>query len=344
MPSLSVICANVYADHLPIELLFKNLGEQTNKDFELVLVDAFYEENLNLVKMLSKAHGIDRVVHTPACEARHVGRTLHWELYNNAALFASGEWLLFHGVHRYIHHTLIQTVHNCAASNFCVVLFQLREDPDTPRAENLEAAYDMSIELHRHPFVQHSGFFSIRRDVLIEQVNGYNEVLVNDHWVDCDMGARLYHIPLDVYMIPRGLLRLERKGHYGIDLENNAFNMRKVWEGGKETCAWEDNPRCIRFLLDALREVRRIDGPVDRFVHDGFEWVQCDRCGTISVEDGAGYMDYLMKRGGTRAPINIRGIGRNLSLVAADLAGITDLQERISLVSSSHDNPKYLVP
>src|SRR6185369_172203 len=133
MATLSIVCANVYADHAPIEFMFANLGAQSFKDCEIVLVDAFYQENLNLVKMLSKAHGLDRVIHTPACEAKHVGRSLHWELYNNAALFATGDWLFFHGVHRYLHHQAVETIYQCANRDNCTILFQLREDPDAER-------------------------------------------------------------------------------------------------------------------------------------------------------------------------------------------------------------------
>lgn len=345
MPSLSIVCANVYPEHQPIEFLLRNLAAQTFKSVEIVLVDAFFEENAELVRKLSQDLGLERVIHTPACEAKHVGRVLHWELYNNAALFANGDWLLFHGVHRYLHRNAVETVYHCAERSTCVVFFQLREDSEIERSDDfaeIERAYNMDVEQARWGFLQHSGFFSVPRDILINNLNGYNEAVVNVHWVDCDMGARVYHIPLTVSMAGRSVLRLERQGHYGVDERRNSRTVSGI---GKPICTPQENPRCVCLLRGALTaENRHIDDPVNRFNHEGYPWVRCDKCGTLEIEDSDAYIHFLLNRpGSTRAPINVHGVGRNLARVNAELVG-KSLEEKIDIVSKSHDNPIFLVP
>jgi hypothetical protein len=336
---LSIISANVYPGYEPVEAMMRNLAAQTSRDFELVLVDAFYAENADPVARLAQELNMP-TTHTPAMEAKHVGRSLHWELYNNALLLATSPWVQYHGVYRYLHRDTVSTIICCAARNTSVILFQMREDPEIPVTDNVEKDYSMDVDMHGWKFLQHSGFFSARRDVVLNRLNGYNEAIVNDHWVDCEMGARVWHIPLDVAVMARAILRLERKGHYGVE-----ENGRMISRIGKAPCTHEENPKCIRYLLNALREDRRIREPVQRLVNEGFEWVRCERCGTLGVEDSDRYLAHLLNNPGLiRAPINVAGVGRNLARLDADLQNCSTLAEKVALISASHDNPVYLQP
>ena len=333
---LSIVCANVYPGPEPVEFLLRNLHAQTCQDFELVLVDAFYKENTSLVTELKQAFNMC-VVHVPACEDKHVGRYLHWELYSNGLLLASNPCVLYHGVYRHLHSQVIETVVERASRGVSVVLHQIYGPAiGTPDIDQLFSLNPVTEQWHA---LQHSGFFSVQRDIMIHRLNGYNEALVNDHWVDCELSARARHLPLVVEIMQRGMIRFTREGgHYGL-----TQGTHKTSSGiGKPICTVEENPRCIVFLMNAFTTVRRIDGEVNRFVHNGFEWVRCPVCGTIGVEWPEAYINRLIGDSSLiRAPINVAGVGRNLAIIDSDLAG-RDLVTKIEILSSSHDNQRYL--
>ncbi len=344
MQSLSVICANVYPDKYPIEFLLNNLAAQTFRDFELVIVDAFHDENADFVAETAKNLGIGNVIHTPDCAEKNIGRYLHWELYNNALLFATSPWVLYHGVYRYLHRQAVQTVAECAANGTSVVLNQIRATSiDLPA--DVEQFYEMDIRLVAHGILVNTGFFSVNRDIMLRQLNGYNEALVSQHWVDNELSARARHVTMDVKMLTRAFLRLERSaGHYGLKVVATSLTGNlKSSRIGKSTCDTSVNPRCAIHLIEALQQGQiRIDGPVERFVHNGFEWVRCPECHTLAIEDGEAYIKHLLASPSlARAPVNVHGVGRDLAKIAADVDGL-DLKSKIAIIAASHDNPKYL--
>src|SRR3990167_1252246 len=124
MTNLSVISANAYPGFSQVEFLLRNLAAQTFRDFETVLIDMFYAENASAVRDLCTTLGLTNVVHAPACEARHVAPWLPWELYSNALLLASSEWVLHYGVKRYMHPQAVGVVASQADAGICTVLIQ----------------------------------------------------------------------------------------------------------------------------------------------------------------------------------------------------------------------------
>lgn len=342
MRLLSVLCTNAYSGMAHVEFMLRNLSEQTFRDFEIVLVDMFYDENKNAVADLCGVLGLQNIVHTPACEATHVGRWLHWELYSNALLLASGRWVFHYGVNRYLHRNALQTVADNAQQGFSVVFAQrnVEESIETllPRdmiqSSACESIYHMNVSVYPWQYLSQSGFFSVESDVMIHDFNGHNEALVIHHWVDNDLGARSQHLTgkIRCKIAQNGLLRLNKSrtgGYSGVRV-------------GKPVCAREANPICVAWLIDGLREDRRITGDVERVEHNGYSWVRCAVCGTIGVEDSPAYVARLSTNAAyTKAPVNIAGVGRNIETLAADLKSLT-LQEKVETISGSHTNARYL--
>lgn len=335
---VSVIACNVYPGSLPVEFLLGGMARQTFKDFELIIIDAFYNENRHRVAELSSAIGL-QVVHTPAMEAKHVGRRLHWELYNNGAVLARNQWVLFYGVYRYLHRDGMGAIHGCAERGYSLIFDQKRVGAEADLSIDYEKIFNMNIS---HPqwgtTLDQSGFFLAERDVIVNKLNGYNEAVVNDHWVDCDLGARAKHLPLKVEVMRDCLIRLERNWdeHYGI------VNGKQSSGIGKPYCEESINPKCVVYLIGNLREHRRIEEPVERITHSGYVWVRCPQCGTLGIEDSNRWIAHLVSSPSlTRAPINVCGVGRNLTRLSNDIAGM-DLDRKVATISASHDNPRYL--
>lgn len=117
---------------------------------------------------------------------------------------------------------------------------------------------------------------------------------------------------------------------------------RAAFPLSKQHCSSTENPDCIVWQLNALREDRHIPVPVQRVMYNDFEWVRCSACGCVGVENEVEYIEqYLTNAAYMRAPIGLAGIGRNLSTVDADLRGL-ELSSKIELIAGSHDNPRYL--
>ena len=333
---LSVLCTNAYSGISHVEFMLRNLSEQTFRDFEIVLVDMFYTENKSAVASMRSVLGLREIIHTPACEAVHVGRWLHWELYSNALLLANGRWVFHYGVNRYLHRNALQTVVDNAQQGFSVVFAQrnVEESIETIVPVACENLYRMDTSVSAWQYLSQSGFFSVDADVMIHDFNGHNEALVIHHWVDNDLGARSQHLTgkIRCKIAQNGLLRLNKSrtgGYSGVRV-------------GKPVCARDANPRCVAWLVDGLREDRRITGDVERVEHNGYSWVRCGVCGTIGVEDSPAYVARLSTNAVyTKAPVNIAGVGRNIETLAADLKSLT-MQEKVETISCSHTNTRYL--
>lgn len=342
---LSVICANVYQGFDHIAFMLRNLAAQTYRDFELIIVDAYYDQNATGIQDLSTQFGL-KTVHVPAMEARHVGRWLHWELYSNALLLASGQWALYYGVHRYMHRRALEFIADRAVHNILTVLYQNNVMNDEPLPESFQAieeAYGMSIYCEPWPYLSQTGFFCIPKDVMIHTFNGYNEALVFHHWADTDLSQRARHYKqMRVEVMSMALLRVSHPKDSATRTGIALPPAQAAFPLSRQPCSFDKNPSCITWLLQALRNDRHITVPVQRIVHDGFEWVRCEVCGCVGVEDEWAYIEqHLASAAYMRAPIGLAGIGRNLAALDADVRKL-ELTNKIDLIAASHDNPRYL--
>ena len=337
MRLLSVLCTNAYPGTEHVEFMLRNLAQQTFHDFELVLVDMFYDDNAQIVSELSEILGLRSVLHTPACEARHVGRWLHWELYSNALLLSHGKFVLHHGMNRYLHRSALEVVASCAEHNTNLVLAQRNVEESLSSLAfyvDPEVQFAMSTSISSWPYLSQSGFFSINTDTMIHDLNGHNEALLIHHWVDNDLGARSEHLAgsMRCRIMQNGLLRLNKS-------RSGGYSQVLV---GKPVCSREDNPQCVAWLIDALQEYRVIGGSVERINHKGYSWVRCGVCGTIGVEDSSAYVARLSENSGlVKAPVNVAGVGRNIEILADDLRG-KSTADKVSTLIESHTNPRYL--
>ncbi len=278
---------------------------------------------------------IRNLIHVPGCEARHVGRLVQWDIYNNAALLADTDWLLFYGLKRYIHRDSVDTVSTLAEQGYCTNMYQLRPDNSVTvdnignNFNRIEETYDLRPTVHMTPYLAQTGFFSIPRETYIHVLNGYSETLLIQHWVDNEMNTRMTKVPIKSCVMPRGMLRLNSTLGYAAAVV------------GKSICVGNEN--CIRHSMN-LRPAENIRvETAPRIVHGGFEWIYCETCGTLAVDKEFDYMEFQLRSPSAKAPINIRGVGRNLSRLATDLSNLA-LPDKLEMISSSHTNPRYLEP
>ena len=143
------------------------------------------------------------------------------------------------------------------------------------------------------------------------------------------MNARIIKVPLLACNMARGMLRLNSTLGYG------------AVPVGKPICQRAIESDCIQHKMN-LRSAENIKVEnAERFVHDGFEWIRCPDCGTLAVDKEFDYMEYASRPGHVKAPVNVHGVGRNLSRIADDLNGL-DITDKVNILISSHTNPRYL--
>ena len=105
---ISILTTNIFYGDSHIISLAKCLSQQTYQDFEWVFLDGHFNKNRLLLEKLCKDYNIKNYLHAPLCKAEHVGRTFHWEIYNNALLLSSHDLFLRVGVHRWMHPEIIK--------------------------------------------------------------------------------------------------------------------------------------------------------------------------------------------------------------------------------------------
>lgn len=330
---LSILCGNVYSGFKHVEFFLRSMAAQTYRDCEIILADSFYTENKTGVAELCALLGLGTVVHVPSAYGVDVGRKMHWDVYSNALLYSSGDWVMHYGVYRYMHRDGIMRVAQNAASGILTSFAQIPapqtiDDLMSDDYGAIESRYEMEVSPRRWSTLSQCGFYSIDRDRIVNIFNGHNEALILHHWVDVDLNTRAAnygHLQTDV--IDRGVLRMTKPGYSAIRV-------------GKPVCSREVNPNCVSHRLDARQGTERIEN-VERVSNRGFEWVRCQQCGAVGLEDPDAYIKYLRDTSCTRAPVNVGGVGRNIQRLEDDCKKLST-SSRFELISSSYSNARYL--
>jgi hypothetical protein len=342
---ISVVTTNVFPGRAHIETIVRNLGIQTVKDFEWVFVDAFYDTNKELVAELATAQGLKAVVHVPVCAATHVGRKFHWETYNNAILLVSNPAFLRLGVYRYFHQRMVEVATDLAAKKVWVNLRQRPADAfdaSLPHAVQVEK-YGLEIDSRTTMNYMGSqcGMFSYSREKMLA-MNGNNEALLIHHWEDCDLSNRwLQAGRQEGVLLEKAFLRVY---HPKMSFPD-ACDPGIAAYLGKTVCRREQNPDCIYYQDDNRHLARYASNVTHWFTHMDFRWARCDACGTVAVCDEDDYFTYLRSNPyGFKAPVNVYGVGRNLTILNEDMGKLTSLQSKCELLAASHNDQRYLTP
>lgn len=336
MSLLTITAANAYPGFVQVEFMLRNLAAQTYRDFELIILDISYDDNKDKVVELSTSLGLNDVIHLPTCRAKHVAQHVHWEIFNNSLALASSPWIFQFGIYRYVHRRVIETIIDRASRNICIVFPQNHVEAATLQRTDydlIESLHGMSADTVPCSYLTQSGFFSINRDVFIDQLNGHTEALTAHHWVDCDLSQRAKNATLNVQQCSKGLLRIDRLPG---DLHYHGALAKTVCSHELEDCPWN------MFASMSYADSHLTDNPnTVRIDQQGYGWLQCRRCGILIVETPNAFMEHLDKQKIIKAPINLGGVGRNLRILADDLRGKT-ISEKTQILRDSHTNPRYL--
>lgn len=333
---ITITTTNVFRGRDQLGATIKNLAEQTDRDFEWVLVDAFYDLNRELVAEMCDARGMRDVVHVPFAGNTNVGAAFTWASYNDAALLARHPVILRVGVFRFIHPEVTAIVADSAARDTWVSLTQRPVDrlDDKPSADlAAEHGLDVTRRAVWDRMTSHCGMFSRDTETLIG-MNGNSEAQVLHHAEDCDWNARWQQLgPQNLVALENAMLRV---------YHSKCPTLTYV---PKPVCRRDDNPACIYHAANN-HELKKYAHPDTEWRdHEGFPWARCRTCGTVANGYCDEYYEYLKTDlRGFRAPVGVFGtIGRDLLAVRDDLAKLTSLQSKVELLAWSHTDPKYLV-
>ncbi len=334
---ISVLTTNVFSGSDHLKIIIQNLGVQTFKQFEWVLIDAYYNENKELVKELTEKAGLRTVVHVPICDQPHIGHMYNWNCYNNALLLSSNRLFLRLGVHRYFHNKVVETAVELAGQNKFLNLRQrnvdsLSVDSDNINYHKLEDDYKLETlsRIFWKTMNSQCGMFSFDKSAMIE-MNGNNEALLIHHWEDIDLNCRwTQHSPVDMVSLENAFLRVYHD-------KSSPYMEKKV-------CTHTDNPDCIVYAKNSHELENYPTNDIEWIYYRDFKWARCKKCKTVAVSYCDKYFDYLKtNKKGYLAPINVGGVGRDIRIVNEDIKKLSSLQDKVELLTASHTNPRYLV-
>ena len=337
---ISILTTNIFYGEDHIHSIIKCLSQQTYKDFEWVYIDGHYNKNKMLVENLCQEYNIKDYIHAPSCKAEHVGRTYHWELYNNALLLSNNDLFLRVGIHRWIHPTVIEI----AAEKY----YNENIFIELPHIESSYDQYGDDINSHLSPsfgseietLCSTAGMFSFTKNQMID-INGNNEAaLLIYRFEDAELNARLEHA--------RGI-RSVRVDNAMFRFKHNKLpkNVIPALEGRNTLSCGGDG--CLKNYSASPNhhsEIFNFHNVITSrmFTYRNFDWVACDCCGTISPINFNEYLDYLKKYPISFGPVGVDGkIGRNLKILRDDIDNLNSIEDKIELLQNSHTMAKYLI-
>lgn len=334
---ISVITTNIFPGNKHIEMAIKCLSSQTYKDFEWVFLDGHYNQNKDFVDNMCQEYKIERYIHSPFCQANHVGRWFHWEIYNNALMLCNNDLFLRFGVYRWMHNKTIETIVNYANKGIYV---------DLPHnTVNFDDFYNYSVdEINNNlsiidgeirPYMECSaGMFSYTRNRMLE-INGNDEAsTLIAHHEDADLNARWSNVK-GIYSakIQNALLRFSH--------EKSPSNILSTLEEGNSLCCGKKG--CLSIYPNSYH--LNYNPPVEneKFEYDGFQWIKSPCCGVVSPIDADEYLTYLKQSGKTFGSVGVDNrVGRNILSLYNDIIKINNFEDKLNLLINSHTDQKYL--
>ena len=333
---ISILTTNVFPGNEHLKLFIQCLSTQTFQDFEWIFLDGHYYKNRKLISELSKKYNLKDVKHYPMCGATHIGRRFHWEILNNSLLLAKNDLFLRMGAYRWFHSKAIElAVENYSKGVFVDFSHTIKDISEFINIEDISNRLNPKIGYLRGMMMSESGMFSCSRDVML-QMNGNDEVATTMvHHEDADLNSRWIHMKdLKSVNISNAMFRIEHNKSSEVILpqleQNNSYCC------GKKFCLL-NYPNI--FDLDFNPPTQH-----HKFEYRGFQWKYCPECGAIAPLNSDEYLEYLKKCGNPISPIGVLNkVGRDIRILNEDLQKLNSIQEKLELLTNSHNNKRYLV-
>jgi len=318
-------------------MAIKCLSSQTYKDFEWVFLDGHYKQNKEFVDNMCKKYKIKQYIHSPFCQANHVGRLFHWEIYNNALMLCNNDLFLRFGVYRWMHNKTIETVINYANKGIYIDLpHNTVAFDDFYNYSADEINNNLSINSGEiRPYMECSaGMFSYTRNRMLE-INGNDEAsTLIVHHEDIDLNARWSNVKgVFSVKIENALLRFSH--------EKSPNNILSTLEEGNSLCCRKEG--CLSTYPSSFHLSYNPPVNNEKFEHDGFQWIKSPCCGVVSPIDADEYIIYLKQSGKTFSSVGVDNrVGRNIISLYNYIIKINNFEDKLNLLIDSHTNKKYL--
>ena len=340
------------------------LSEQTNKDFDVYVIDPHYSKRVNLIPELAVHYRL-ALVHIPYKPNVHIAKRLDCAVFNAAYCYSESPRIVRYSCWRFVRPDFTDI---CLTESTNVDFYYHDCSPPTRNTAHPETNHNTDIwnfgsdEVHwnmvpesgqpgaswgpdrRQPaqFMPPNcyGNYMIFRDQWL-RINGCNEVFTNnEHYEDVEFCIRARNARMQCSRVPSQMYRLQhRYGSY-----SGRANAPPDWSF-KSPCRECQAAHQVESPNRYDLKNRLAKGQIE-ILPDQKAWI-CKTCflsGSEWYSDPGEHTSFVARSRLIRATILPKyKIGRNLRILTEDMDG-KRLVEKIAIFNDSWDDPKYYQP
>lgn len=341
---ISIVISTIYPG-IPKAQLFW-LSKQTCQDFELILLDGYFQSRQELSEYADSLGFGSRFKHLPLLEQTNVAKQIDYTARNNGCLLASYDQILMLDDYEYYHPNLVEMV---VSSRYLYHYFYVNDlSPEafypSDWSVDLEKTYKRVVttadDISDAPIVKapddrvdatfvwnHNSF---SRERFIYEFNGVDEAATAAYaWDDNEIGIR------------RAKRNIEFERHFSVLYHfDHAKNVRSL-RTPRPCCLGSDFPissiNSVRY-----RDMFQSDAKIVFYDEHGYEWFRCTACGFSGPVDGEAFLEQRRKDSIIKAAVGWSDgrLGRNLIRLFEDLKNLA-WTDKLNLIETSYQCKRY---
>lgn len=378
--SVSMTPAYYDAEHMLLRTQLRCLSNQTNKDFDVWMIDPHYQKRKSIIPEFAEKFKLD-IKHIPYSPNTRVAKIFDCAIFNAPYCYSKSEMIVRYSCYRFVRPNFIETIARAQKGiNVDFAMFAigpgLHEDKTTaaervwnfeseevhwdqvpPRSgfkdDTLKEVLDKSLELGNwYPFMDSDSGPELARIGMCGNIawsrkdwfaiNGTDEVFTNSsHWEDADFDFRAGMAGQIVMRKAHVMYRLHH--HHGNFSQRSNVDVDVPFKKPCKICS-----QVIHKNLGDEDYGRRIEfaisaGKYEEMVREGI-WV-CKECLLSGAMYGAGgpmdYLNVVKNRGSKSNVLPSHMIGRNLNILRSRMDAVESLESKVEIYNDSWNNKEF---
>lgn len=350
--TIGITLATWQDSHILLRMMLNSLSQQTVKDFDIIIVDHFYENRIEAVKELAEHYKLD-ILHMPFIPATHYAkRYMDMSVFQTAFVMSESERVCRLSEYRFVSPEFVERIlatpgnldffyHDLAGASFDVWdeesdFINWRKVPFFPQTQVIDEPY---------PLNAYGNYCHVREQWLA--INGFQDNLGPFHWEDQDFNARASKVGQRSSRLPNLMFRI-----YHTYPSNQQRATRPLLHPFKDVCG-KCQQTVDRFYAEwkpgyndshwSKYFMYRDRSEISYEEQQGFLWLQCNECKfTLPILENGDVQGILLGMPDYKqSPIGLFGnVGRNMRTLSEDLRG-KSWSDKIVIHEDSWTNPKY---
>lgn len=344
MSAIAIITTSPFSGLEQInELTIPSLLSQTCKDFTWYYFDGYHKSNKSFFSELQEKVPF-KIVHLPLLHAVHYPHDFKWEPYNSALIVIEEEFVLRLGRFRLFHPKSVEFSIQYLNKNQVLDFDQIVINEFT----NYEYSFlgEPRFGEETSYFKSHCGMFAFKKENLIYQMNGNDEVGLHwFHFEDSEMCRRGFYLTMPTTTVFNALVRynhckdwtkqslLDEPVKQPYDSPLSIYNLR--YYNNRSPDIWSSESINI---LNKSPFVTFID-------YEGMKFGYSEIDNSIVPCGGDVYAQWVLDRRKPKSIIGINGllIGRNVATLYEETKKLASVESRTQFVRDNYLEKRFYV-